>query len=958
MESIMRKALFLLVLCIAGCGGDGGTPPTNSNDNSANDNDNGSTPTTDCQDTSADALVSFDDDDSTTLTATAVTSECDEVAVYSGNGQDVLDVVIVSDDTTIQAEFDENGQVVAARTDDSELTASYNDELSYTRVTIEDDGTTSSNILAVDREVQGQTRVVAGSGTTLDFCQQLQQFSTLLSSGCSGDNPPAFCQGDFAVARTAAERLCGAARIDEVAALQNVSALKVSPTLPLGAEGFATTRPSGEGTTIILSAVTFGGTPPYTVNWSQSSGDSAALSSLPGGAAVVDTQSTTGQFAFDVQVRDVAGTATTHSVAVDLGESSFVGVVIQADSVSPAINEAIELAASGSTATTSVLWDFGDGSTGEGQQVRHAWSQAGAYLVTVVQGVGLDIVTDTIEVIVGGGAGQAVLDFAVALDIEAGTTLGIGSTLTVRAVVQGAVGTPDVAIGLLGHGGAAELLQPDAVDPAEGLAVVFASTAQLRGLATGEIAVGAVAVDAAGRATETVATLAVCGGDQGLFAFIQAPVELALGASTQLSVELAECGATGALAYQWSVSGPAALAEANSPMPTLTSTGPGVVVVELALTPQGGSEVRAAREIHVVGSSQLVVEFLGPFEVPLGQAVPLSGFVGGGVEPFFCAWQINGPAVSLDDHFSCNAFAFGNTTGCVQGQVLVQDARGATGETQFQICAGDFTAQGSPCPIDGVCVADCNFVDPDCFQDFCVDGDFHCDAFCPNPDADCASCGLDGVCILLCESGDPDCGRDLCVCGDGLCDADCPQFDCDCATISCAEDGFCDGACTFDPDCQSVNDALCVSTEFCCAGDSLCDLECPEPDIDCNNCGLDGACVSLCAVADPDCANCDVTFNCDPGCSTDPDCFANCDVTFACDPDCPNDPECPANCDVTFGCDPNCPDDPECPANCDVTFGCDPNCPDDPECFGGSVCGDSVCDLDEDCPSCPQDCCF
>ena len=227
----------------------------------------------------------------------------------------------------------------------------------------------------------------------------------------------------------------------------------------------------------------------------------------------------------------------------------------------------------------------------------------------------------------------------------------------------------------------------------------------------------------------------------------------------------------------------------------------------------------------------MFVEFLGPYEVPVGEVVPLHSFIVGGEEPYFCSWHIISSSSSafVLDPFQCfeTTMEFAEP-GCVDMEVVVEDITRAVGFSQFTVCAGDsfrfecphdnFCDPGcqgfdpdceDPCPLDGFCDDLCQIGDPDCFEefDYCLAGDGFCDDFCTDfgpADADCANCGEDGICVFFCPGGeDPDCHREFCVSGDSLCDFGCVPEDSDCADMFCqAGDAHCDFPCDIpDPDC-------------------------------------------------------------------------------------------------------------------------------------------------------------
>ncbi len=838
----------LAAAVLPGCSS-GGT--SNSNSNSGGQNES-------CGELSADAQVDFDDNPNDDLVATAQTAQCGEVVIFSGDGQEVRQAVIVSGESEVQAEFDEDGQLVAARTDVASLSTAYNDDLGYARLTYEDDTTTASNVIAISRD--DQTNARTSNGTSLDFCRQLEQFASVLRSGCAGANPPPYCSGSLAEASSVATSLCSATDIRETNNIAEFGVSAVRQRLPLGIDGFGTTRPAaGGGTTIILSASAFGGVPAYDIDWSQGAGQNATLTQLPGGSAVADVTTSTGRFVFEASVRDAAGTMARGEVEVDLGSDGFIGAVVQASDLTPDVNQAVNFAAAQTAmgqaglSDLTVFWDFGDGSSALGSPVTHSYSSVGIFNVTMVVALGDELLAGNVQVTVGGGGGQRVEDFVVMLDIGAPEFLTPGESRTVRAEVRGAIGEAEAVIGVLEGFDIATLGGGPIED-----GVLLSSTGTLQVDDVGVVALGAVAVDSAGRFAETIIAFPVCGPEGGLLAAIFGPLETGVGLPTVYTGDAVGCGQDLSNAtYSWSSPDPGVtISGAQTAQPTLTAQQPGVVTLDLAVTDSLGNFAAASFGVLVLGADfdELVVEFTGPFRTAVNAVAPLSLFIDGGFEPYFCAWAFDSFNVEIEDEFSCSTAIQITQPGCYEGQLLVQDARGVIGETFFEICTFD-DASAQDCILDGACDVGCQNIDPDCFNDFCIPGDQLCLPRCSPPDPDCALCGMNGVCVV-CPTEDPDCDFDfeICVANDGDCDVFCSPVD---------------------PDCGSDNTIICAENDVCCDFDGRCDM---------------GPCV----IPDADCP------------------AAPCDVTFDCDPDCPEDPECIAECDQTFDCDPNCPEDPEC----------------------------------------------
>jgi hypothetical protein len=936
---------------LAGCGETGTTTGTDGERGTASD----------CKTTDAGALVSTTDTDEG-LAASAVTSSCDEVAVYTEDG-DIRTVAITTESgDTVVADFDSKGQLVVAREDGGDtVSASYNEGLSYARVSEDIDDTVSASILAVDRETDTNARSAQQNDERPEFCAQLDEFTFIMTEGCDEDPPPARCDGAFAEAARAAREICEADRVETFDGIDGLKFTDEREMIPLGIDGFVTTRPAETGTTFILTSVPFGGMPPYEVVWTQESGESTTLTELPGGAAVGDSEHASGQFGFMVEVTDQAGESARMLVPINLGEQ-FIGVVAQANTTSPDVDEVVEFfAAPRSTLEMfgtaqdadsgldfKVYWDFGDGSPGlTGEQVEHAYAEPGVYTVSLIVVAGVCDFNDYLTIHVGGATDdQTEFDrFAVHI-LTSNDSLKAGDSVILSPEPKGGIEPIEYAWGIVeGEDGVASLTE---VAPTSAL-FAFSELVELvtSSTASRPIVVGVVAVDATGRVAEAIKPLPVCSADGGLFANLVGPFDVKANDPTPLNAFVVSCNGDEQLTYDWAViEGSATIDDRTSPKPMMTATNPGeLVVVELQVTDTTGNVALASIGTFVLldDFGDLFAEFLGPHDIPMDEEVPVFSFIAGGEPPYFCNWHVDDPERGKGlflDPFSCEPHFKANEPGCLQGELRVEDAFGNIGFAFFEICSGsgaefafdcppdNFCDEecdgfdpdcGDPCPFDGFCDEFCPIGDPDCFENnFCAAGDEICDHFCEDEtgvaDEDCASCGQDGVCVFFCAEPDPDCGSELCARDDGICDFGCEPPDPDCEFMPCvAGDGFCDFNCSEpDPDCPQGNDELCEHTGFCCPFDDFCDPECPEPDLGCEGCGEDGVCVHACPEPDPDCG-----INCDP--AFDPNCQGMCGDGF---------------CDFTEDC-----------LVCSMDCGPCQACTTDAECEDGDPCTDAFCEM-------------
>jgi hypothetical protein len=104
----------------------------------------------------------------------------------------------------------------------------------------------------------------------------------------------------------------------------------------------------------------------------------------------------------------------------------------------------------------------------------------------------------------------------------------------------------------------------------------------------------------------------------------------------------------------------------------------------------------------------------------------------------------------------------------------------------------------------------------------CCDGDGNCELeSCPEFDVDCAACIGDGLCVALCVQLDPDCPPCDLTFG---CDEDCPG-DPECALLGCDVTFGCDPNCPDDPECLLPCDVT-FGCDPDCPGDPECLLPC------------------------------------------------------------------------------------------------------------------------------------
>jgi YVTN family beta-propeller protein len=154
------------------------------------------------------------------------------------------------------------------------------------------------------------------------------------------------------------------------------TSLTVAPGLNLSANFTAATFPQLDpGSSFTAIASVFGGTRAYTFFWNF--GDGTRLM----GSSAKHAYATPGEYALTLMVRDNLGETGTAAWSVLVNPLPTLGIVSVTDLYD--VNHSASFAATivGGTGSGPTNWTFGDGATGAGLSVSHAWSRAGTYLV-------------------------------------------------------------------------------------------------------------------------------------------------------------------------------------------------------------------------------------------------------------------------------------------------------------------------------------------------------------------------------------------------------------------------------------------------------------------------------------------------------------------------------------------------------------------------------------------------
>src|SRR6266571_3618382 len=136
------------------------------------------------------------------------------------------------------------------------------------------------------------------------------------------------------------------------------------------------------GQTVSFTGSASGGTSPYSYSWSLGDGSTGT------GSSATHAYSSTGSFPVVLTVKDSSSPQQTTTTQQSITVSSAPPVLSGSFSYSPSSPQAgqqitFTAGATGGTTPYTFSWSFGDGSTGTGSSVTHAFSSAGSYTVTL-----------------------------------------------------------------------------------------------------------------------------------------------------------------------------------------------------------------------------------------------------------------------------------------------------------------------------------------------------------------------------------------------------------------------------------------------------------------------------------------------------------------------------------------------------------------------------------------------
>lgn len=373
--------LTLSFAVIWGCGGTGVNP--------GGDDGNGG-------DGTAAQAISFNNDPDNELIATAETEDGTEVAIYgekNGEGEteslSQIELALGESGEVVTLQLDSQGRVIYVETEDgSQVAFAYDEDSDSVRVemTNEDGTTTVDESVNVVETAAARYVPALGRGTPESLCENFRNALSVLDAFFNCEEGDADCEAALAQTADTLRKFCDEP-FEEVDAL-DTSFSDQPRSLTFGVKPFFTLRPIDENqATAILTAVVFGGAAPYDVEWVQTSGPTAIVENLPGGTAVADLFETDTYF-FSVMATDAEGQTTTAEVEINADEQPKVFITFAPEA--PAVGEEVtfsllqDAGPQGVEPSFEFFWQFGDGNTGSGEEITHAFDGPGDYVVRIL----------------------------------------------------------------------------------------------------------------------------------------------------------------------------------------------------------------------------------------------------------------------------------------------------------------------------------------------------------------------------------------------------------------------------------------------------------------------------------------------------------------------------------------------------------------------------------------------
>src|SRR3989449_630040 len=179
--------------------------------------------------------------------------------------------------------------------------------------------------------------------------------------------------GSYSPAVTATDSLGGT----KIAPTQTVSVS--APPAPLGATVNAPRQAADVGQSVSFTCSATGGAAPYSYRWTFGDGNAGS------GSAVSHVYQSAGAMTVTCMATDSASATAAASTSVDVSSSPSVAAYANPSAAAPGTSLTFSAQATGGPGGfTGYAWSLGDGATGSGIQVAHAFAQPASYQASVV----------------------------------------------------------------------------------------------------------------------------------------------------------------------------------------------------------------------------------------------------------------------------------------------------------------------------------------------------------------------------------------------------------------------------------------------------------------------------------------------------------------------------------------------------------------------------------------------
>src|SRR2546427_745546 len=202
-------------------------------------------------------------------------------------------------------------------------------------------------------------------------------FSWTYGDGTTGTGSPVThsytAGGSYSPAVTTTDSLGGT----KVAPTQTVSVS--APPAPLGATVNAPRQAADVGQSVSFTCSATGGAAPYSYRWTFGDGNAGS------GSAVSHVYQSAGTMTVTCMATDSASATAAASTSVDVSSSPSVAAYANPSAAAPGTSLTFSAQATGGPGGfTGYAWSLGDGATGSGIQVAHAFAQPASYQASVV----------------------------------------------------------------------------------------------------------------------------------------------------------------------------------------------------------------------------------------------------------------------------------------------------------------------------------------------------------------------------------------------------------------------------------------------------------------------------------------------------------------------------------------------------------------------------------------------